>query len=479
LYNFETFVRRLLILCFLTLCSSAVAAAKPNILFILIDDMGYGDLGCYGGEGTPRIDQLAKEGIRFTQFYVNMPICSPSRCSFLTGQWSQRWKITSFINNRRANEERGMAQWLDPKAPMLARVLHDAGYATGHFGKWHLGGGRDVGEAPLITEYGYDESLTQFEGLGDRVLPILDKHDGSPPRRMPLGVASEKLGRGKIEWVDDGVLTTRFAERAIQFIDKAVAEGKPFYVDLWPGDVHSPFFPPKELRTSEAKRDLYHAEVRSADAQLTPILDHVKNTPALRDNTIIVLASDNGPEPGAGSAGPFRGHKGNIYEGGIREPLIVWAPGLQAKDSVGTTDTTSVIAAVDFAPSIMALAGLKNTTTDGQEASEALLGKQPLSKRTAPLFWRRPPERGGTLQNPFADLAMRDGNWKLLCMADGSRPELYNLADDQGETKNLAAEQPQRIAEMKKRLLDWNAAMPKDRPPPRLKAANAAPNAEG
>ena len=140
--------------------ASAAPARRPNVLFVLIDDMGYGDLTCYGEHAvhTDNVDRLAHEGIRFTQFYVNAPICSPSRTALMTGQYPQRWRITSYLENRAANRRRGMAQWLDVAAPTVARALAPAGYATGHFGKWHMGGQRDVGDAPLITAYGFDTS---------------------------------------------------------------------------------------------------------------------------------------------------------------------------------------------------------------------------------------------------------------------------------------------------------------------------------
>lgn len=259
--------------------SSAIAQMpaaphRPNVVFILIDDMGYGDLGCYDANAakTPRIDQLAREGIRFTQYYSNAPICSPSRCALLTGQYPQRWGITSYIDNRRMNENRGMAQWLDPAAPSLARSLQAAGYATGHFGKWHLGGGRDVGDAPLITEYGFDKSLTQFEGLGDRLLVTMDKRDGTPPEKNGLALASEKLGKGKTQWVDRSTVTARFADAAIEFIDQSTSSGKPFYVNVWPDDVHSPFFPP-EAQKDTSKKAMYRAVVQAADQQLAKLLD--------------------------------------------------------------------------------------------------------------------------------------------------------------------------------------------------------------
>src|SRR5690606_26390528 len=143
-------------------CSAALAPAaqRPNVVVVLIDDMGWSDLSCFGGAGpaTENIDRLAAEGVRFTQFYVNSPICSPSRVAITTGQYPQRWRITSYLNNRQDNARRGMAQWLEPAAPVLARQLQRSGYATGHFGKWHLGGQRDVDDAPPIADYGFDRS---------------------------------------------------------------------------------------------------------------------------------------------------------------------------------------------------------------------------------------------------------------------------------------------------------------------------------
>ena len=141
-------------------------------------------MDCFGNEDaeTPAIDRLAREGIAFEQFYVNSPICSPSRVAISTGQYPQRWRIPSYLANRQQNELRGLAQWLDPKAPMLARSLKRAGYATGHFGKWHMGGQRDVSEAPPITDYGFDASLTNFEGMGAKLLPLTKNGDGKVGR---------------------------------------------------------------------------------------------------------------------------------------------------------------------------------------------------------------------------------------------------------------------------------------------------------
>lgn len=440
--------------------TASFAATRPNFLFILIDDMGYADLSCYGEKAisTPHVDGLAKEGIRFTQFYVNAPICSPSRTALTTGQEPARWRITSYLDNRKRNQERGMAQWLDPKAPTLAKVLHEAGYATGHFGKWHMGGQRDVGDAPLITEYGFDQSLTQFEGLGDRLLPMLDAFDGKPPQKYALG--SDKLGRGHITWVDRSKSTGLFAEHALQFIQKAERDGKPFYVDLWPDDVHSPFFPPKALRGNGTKKQLYLGVVKATDDQLAPIIDYVRHSPTLRTNTLIIVASDNGPEPGAGSAGPFRGHKGNLYEGGVREPFIVWGPGFL--QSTGIVNQTTVLAGVDLLPSVASLAGAKlpeGVQFNGEDMSTAFLGKAQ-QKRTKPIFWVRPPDRPGPREDRFPDLAMREGDWKLLLMENGSRPQLYDVAKDPGEQDNLARQQPDVVARLSKELLAWRKSLP-------------------
>ncbi len=299
---------------------SARAAEKPNIIIVLVDDMGWADFSCFGNTEaqTPNIDRLAKEGLRFHDFYVNAPICSPSRAAIITGQYPQRWRIESFLASRVENKNRDIANWLDPRAPSLARILHDTGYATGHFGKWHLGGQRDVGNAPLITEYGFDQSYTNFEGLGPRVLPIGDKYDGSEPVKHALG--SDQLPTGPIDWEDRSKITSSFVTAALAFISDAKAAKKPFYINLWPDDVHSPFFPPKGTRGEEKKKTLYLSVLQAMDTQLGTLFDTIHNDESLRNNTLILVFSDNGPEPGAGSAGELRGGKGQLYEGGVRSP---------------------------------------------------------------------------------------------------------------------------------------------------------------
>ena len=451
-----------------SVASSVGSSLPPNIVLVFIDDMGWGDLSCFGNSDitTEHIDRLAGAGLRFEQFYVNAPICSPSRVAISTGQYPQRWRITSFLDNRANNGERGMAQWLDPKAPMLARLLQQAGYATGHFGKWHMGGQRDVGEAPLIQEYGFDESLTNFEGLGPRVLPLCDAQDGKPPRRHALG--SDTLGRGPITWQDRSRVTQSFVAAAVNFIEKAAGARKPFYVNIWPDDVHSPFFPPQDRRGDGKKRTLYCNVLDTMDEQLGTLFDTIAHNKTLRENTLILICSDNGPEPGAGSAGPFRGHKGTLYEGGIRSPLIVWGPGLIAPEHAGTVNRTSFLAAIDLAPTLLEIAGVasrEHSAFDGQALSDVLLGRSPGS-RTAPLFFRRPPDRGGSAGiDDLPDLAVREGTWKLLCEYDGSRPQLYDLTADPAEAHDVAQQHPDAVRRLSAAVTQWHQSMPPDNGP--------------
>lgn len=454
---------------FVVLAALAVAgiarAAAPNVIVILIDDMGWADFSSFGNKAveTQNFDQLAREGIRFSQFYVNAPICSPSRTALTTGCYPQRFRIGSYLDNRRLNRQRGIADWLDRKTPTLARLLHNAGYATGHFGKWHMGGQRDVGDAPLITEYGFDASLTNFEGLGDRVLPLLDPFDGSEPARHALG--SDSLGRGDVQWVRRDRVTTSYVDSAITFIDEAVERGQPFYVNLWPDDVHSPFFPPADKRGDGSKRDLYLGVLDAMDEQLGALFDHVRQSPQLRDHTVILVCSDNGPEPGAGSAGEFRGEKGHLYEGGVRSPLVVWGPGLVDPARVGGWNRESVLAAFDLVPSLLAICGVTRpaeVVLDGQDLHEPLLGRSRAS-RTGPLFFRRPPDRdNGNGLSDAPDLAVRLGDWKLLCEYDGADAELYDLAADPGERANVAAEHADIVADLGRQVVAWHESLPPD-----------------
>lgn len=456
---------------FIAMCvvlfSLSEAMAKPNIVMVFIDDMGWGDFSCFGNKEveTANVDRLAKEGIRFSQFYVNSPICSPSRCALVTGQYPQRWKITSFLNNRADNERRGVANWLDPNAQTLSRILQKNGYATGHFGKWHLGGQRDVDNAPPISDYGFDESLTNFEGMGNKLLPLTMKPGENTPGR--IWADAERLGK-PVYWMQRSEITSGFVSAALPFINQAVKDKKPFYINLWPDDVHSPFWPPVD-KWANRKRGMYLSVLKEMDRQLGRLFDHIRNTPEISHNTMILVCSDNGPEPGAGSAGPFRGTKGTLYEGGIRSPLVVWAPGLMEKEKIGMHDETSVFAAFDLVPSLINLARISVPASikfDGENLAPVMLGKSAGPRRN-PIMWRRPPDRKTMPPSPerLPDLAIREGNWKLLCEYDGGKPQLYDLAIDRAETLNLATKHPEKVMKLSMELLDWNKSLPADNGP--------------
>ena len=441
--------------------SANATPGKPNVILVFIDDMGWADLSSFGNTDaeTPNIDRLAAEGIAFEQFYVNSPICSPSRVAISTGTYPQRWDITSYLDNRAANAARGVADWLDPAAPMLARELQAAGYATGHFGKWHMGGQRDVDDAPPITSYGFDTSLTNFEGMGPKLLPLTKDDSGTVGR---IWEGAERLG-GPYTWMQRSEITTGFIDTAITFMETARAAGEPFYVNVWPDDVHSPYWPPYEaygVAKEAGKRGLYLAVVEAMDEQFGQLFDYVRSQPDLRDNTLIVFCSDNGPELGAGRAGELKGYKTHLYEGGIRSSLIVWGPGFVNPSETASRNRQSVFSAIDLRPSLLSLTGTpaRDTLVDGEDVLPTLLGEA-TGSRQAPLFWSRPPDRKNFygFEN-LPDLAVRDGNWKLLCDYDGGRPELYDLTADPGETENLASEQPDRTARLTRRVVDWYAS---------------------
>lgn len=451
---------------------------RPNLVVVFADDLGWSDLSCFGSASiaTPNLDRLAAEGLRFERFYVNAPICSPSRVALTTGQYPQRWRITSFLNHRRSNHERGVSQWLDPAAPVLARELRRSGYATGHFGKWHMGGQRDVDDAPSIADYGFDRSLTNFEGMGPKLLPLTRTPQEPEPKKI-WGDA-ERLGR-PTTWTPREEITGGFVAAALRFIEHAGATGQPFYVNVWPDDPHGPWFPSLD-RWSEDRRERYGAVVEEMDAQLGALFDRIRGDDALRENTLVVFCSDNGPEVGVGRAEPLRGGKTWLYEGGIRSPLIVWGPGLLAEGAAGTVNAESVLCALDLNRSLYRLAGAPvpgGHELDGEDRLDTFLGRSG-EGREAPVFFRRPPDRpgfghGADEDNP--DLAAVEGNWKFLVNLDGSDPQLYDLEADPSESTNLAAERPEVVERLRETVLAWDATLPRDAADPAFAPAPLSP----
>jgi uncharacterized sulfatase len=267
---------------------------------------------------------------------------------------------------------------------------------------------------------------------------------------------AERLG-GPVTWMQRSGITGGFVEAALAFIREAEAQERPFYVNVWPDDVHTPLFPPVE-RWGNSKRELYLAVLEEMDRQFAPLFDYVRKSDALRGNTLVLICSDNGPEPGAGRAGPLRGCKTNLYEGGIRSPLIVWAPGLMAEEALGGRNGSSVFSAIDLVPSLLKATGARKpdgVSFDGEELLDTLLGKSQKS-RQAPIFFSRPPDRKRFYGHEnLPDLAVRHGKWKLLCDYDGSRQELYDLKQDPGERNNVAAKHARIAGELTSQVLVW------------------------
>ncbi|MGZ4988350.1 MAG: sulfatase-like hydrolase/transferase [Limisphaerales bacterium] len=430
-------------------CVVANGASRPNIVFILTDDMGYGDVGCYGGKfvPTPNIDRLAMEGTRFTQFYVASPVCSPSRTGFLTGMYPARWRITNYLQTRAGNQASQQADFLDPKAPSIARTLKAAGYVTGHFGKWHMGGGRDVTNAPPFSKYGFDEHASTYES---------PEPDPNLTATNWIWSAHDKIKRWE--------RTAYFVDRSLDFLRRH--KGQPCYVNLWPDDVHTPWVP----RGTDLNQH-HHPEIQGTfkpvlaeyDKQMGRFLDGLKSL-GLEKNTIVIFSSDNGPLPtmNRARAAGLRGAKDSLYEGGTREPLIVRWPG---HFPAGRVDTNVIISAVDFFPMFCKLSGttFPSGAFDGEDMSANFFGTS--VQRRHPLFWEygRNETFGYPREYPgqsSPNVAVRDGNWKLLINTDGSKLELYNLPHDQLETNNVAANNPEIAQRLSAAALAWRKSVP-------------------
>lgn len=430
--------------------SHLVAADQPNIVFILADDWGWGDLGCHGHPyvKTPNIDRLASEGTEFYQFTVASGVCSPSRTALITGQFPARFSIHGHFATVESHQQRGMPDWLDPQCVLLPRLLQQAGYATAHFGKWHLTNIM-VKDAPLPVEYGYDEYGT-FNCSGPQ---------------MP---------------VHDDVM------RSIAFIEKSSAEKKPFFINLWIHEPHTPHYPkPEYLQqfshlTSEPDR-IYAAVLAHADARIGELLNTLDRL-QLTENTLVIFSSDNGPEdtgpasrrivddestgPGLGSfasvgtAGGHRGRKRSLLQGGIGVPLIVRWPGHIAQ---GKIDDTTPITAVDWLPTLCAMTESKlpgGYSPDGIDQSAALFG-QTSSTRATPVFWQW--NFATAAGSNWPALAVRDGNWKLLVGKDSQQVELFRFPQDRLELQNLAQDQPAEVARLKSLLEAWMKSL-RDKP---------------
>lgn len=436
----------------------AAAPPRPNIVFILADDLGWSDIGCYGNKdiATPNLDRLAGEGARFTQAYAACPVCSPTRGSILTGRYPVRTGVTDWIPGRKA----------DPKAPVrtpltatelkladrtIAECLKPAGYRSASIGKWHLGG-----EGFLPTSQGFDQNIG-------------GSHIGSPPRSGergssyfgPFELPNLKAGPGEF-------ITEMLTGAATGFIDANKAN--PYFVYLAHYTVHIPLQAREEdiarhrARAQGRYNPIYAAMRESLDVSVGHVLDAVEKSGAA-DRTMVVFFADNGGLRFEGRSAapvttnaPLRAGKGHLYEGGIREPLIIRFPGVVKPGSVIETPVCSV----DFLPTFAAMAGQPAGDVDGVDLMPLLRGG---TLRPRPLFWHYPHYSN---QGGVPGSAIRDGDWKLIEFHEDGRRELFHLTEDIGERHNLIQREPKKAAELYAKLDAWrrrtHAIMPTRNP---------------
>jgi arylsulfatase A-like enzyme len=430
--------------------NAAFSAERPNIVFVLTDDMGYSDPNCDGGNfaPTPNIDRLAKEGVRFTHFYDNAPICSASRAAFITGMYPARWNFTTYLDNRVRNRDCEQADFLPTNAPALARVLKAAGYATGHFGKWHLGGGRDVTNAPPFSAYGYDEHIGTYES----------------PEPDPNITATNWIWSPR-DLVKRWDRTRYFVDHALDFLRRH--QDQPCYVEIWPDDVHTPWVPnlEREAENPRSRRLRDFAEVLTEyDHQMGRLFNGLKAL-GLETNTLVIFTSDNGPLPSFNHArtGGRRGSKLSLYEGGIRVPFIVRWPG---HTTPGRVDEQTVLEAVDLFPTLCAVAHASMPAGfrfDGQDMTPALDNRPLVRNQT--IFWEYGRQsRFFNYPGPRYDrsphLAAREGQWKLLVNPDGSHVELHDLSSDPNEATDVADKNPEVTQRLTRAALAWKRSLP-------------------
>ena len=399
----------------------AAGDKQPNIIFILVDDLGYGDLSSYGAEDlrTQHIDNLMAAGMRFDNFYANCPVCSPTRAAVLTGRYPDLVGVPGVIRTHARNNW----GYLFPDAILLPRILKRAGYHTGMVGKWHLG----LESPNTPTKHGFDH----FHGfLGD----MMD--DYYTHRRH----GNNYMRRGEEEIDPEGHATELFTQWAVEYLQERAGSEQPFFLYLAYNAPHTPIQPPEEWLERVRQREKGIDEKR---ARLVALIEHLddgigKVIRALResgaeDNTLVIFTSDNGGQLNVrASNGSLRGGKQEMYEGGIRVPTCAVWPGVIEPGS----RSDRVALTMDLFPTISGAAGAGfDHQIDGRSILPTLLGKtQPPEERF--LFWMR--REGGNRFMGKTIWAVRRGDWKLLQNSPMGPFELYNLKDDPQEEHDLA-----------------------------------------
>jgi N-acetylgalactosamine-6-sulfatase len=415
---------------------AAKPSTLPNIVFMLADDLGNGDLGCCGCADirTPHLDQLAAEGVRFTDFYANAAVCSPTRIAFLTGRYQQRLGL----DNALYYQEMGRGLPIDGET--IADALQRAGYATGLSGKWHVG---------------YDRQRQPRQQGFDHFFGLLGGNHHYFEHMDRIGVPDLWLDNNAIE--REGYSTDLITEDAIAFIE--THHKKPFFLYLSHAAPHFPYqgpndrdnvVKPKTKAWQQGDRKTYVAMVESMDRGIGKVLAKLDEL-NLRDSTLVVFTSDNGGAAWSRNA-PLRGSKSTIWEGGVRVPCLARWPGVLPRGKV----TSQVGITMDWTATIQRLAGLDSDRVgeDGIDLLPILTGKTPARQRT--LFWRR--KTGPRRKVREEGLAVRQAQWKLIKQGTGER-YLFDLKSDVGETRNLVEEHPELAARLDAELVAWEKRM--------------------
>jgi len=435
--------------------TAAETSKKPNVIFFFLDDSGWGDFSCYGNEDlkTPNFDKVAAEGVLFTNFYVAASVCSPSRCSAMTGQFSGRLGVHHIFGS---DEKLGLntCKYLDLQIPNITSAFHNAGYFTGHFGKWHLNTNK---EAPTPDKYGIDRHKTIGKGFGNNFV-------------FPKGVPQNSLS------------TEYIMDESLNFLKEAKESGKPFYLQIWTILPHASITPtPEQLarvpkhnlpfqgkpegEKYTSRKQIYYSAILEVDYQFGRLIEALKKE-GLYEDTIIIISSDNGPETeeiansvysAGGRTGVFRGNKRSIYEGGIRVAgIISWPQEIKQ----GKIDKDTVMSTVDLFPSLAKICGLEcpYDKVDGEDMSQAFYGKS--VERKKPLYWSFFSNVYGHPNAISPNLAIRQGKWKFMMNFDGTRAELYDLDADPKQVDNVAAENSEVVARLKPMLAAYYESLP-------------------
>ena len=446
------------------------ASPRPNILLIIVDDLGYGELGCQGNSQipTPNIDAIAKNGIRFTSRYVSAPNCSPSRAGLLTGKYQTRF---GYENNPigAKNDDPGYGLPTDQKT--MAEILHNTGYTTAMIGKWHLGGTakfhpmrRGFDEFLGFLHEGHSYAYPTWKGVTS-MLRRLSLPDGSKGRwtngntvyytsmgyNEPPYDANNPILRGSQPVEESSYLTEAFANEAISFIDRK--KDQPFFLEVAFNSVHSPMQAKNEdlaglSGIEDIQRKIFAGMLINMDRGIGRIIQKLRDS-GLEDNTIIIFISDNGgPTRELTSSNlPLRGEKGNLYEGGIRIPFMIQWKGHIPSGKIYENPVISL----DILPTVAVAAGAEfPQDIDGVNLLPYIKGEKTGQPHQS-LYWR---------QNGLT--AFREGNWKIFSHKfNGQQPEweLYNLAEDLGEKNNLIKKNPDKFNELFPKWKELNGKM--------------------